>query len=76
MKPSKLTERFQATIPKEIRTALQLEPHDSIVFSITKDGTVILKKFNDARYLKEIECTLQEWNSVEDDEAFAHLQNL
>lgn len=41
---SKLTSKFQVTIPKEIRALLKLKSRDYIVFEILEDGTVILRK--------------------------------
>ena len=78
MRTSKLTSKFQATIPKEVRKTLQLGAGDSIIFLIEKDGSVTLKKVRplDIEYLKALNQTLTEWDSEDDDEAFAHLQNV
>ena len=78
MKPCKLTTKYQATIPKEVRTALGIESGDSIIFQIGQDGIVTLKKVKpfDKSYLEAVGYTLSEWDSKEDDDAFANLQNL
>ena len=41
---SKLTSKFQATIPKEVRSTLHLTSHDQIVYEITDNNEVLLKK--------------------------------
>ncbi|CAH7265926.1 Antitoxin PrlF [Vibrio chagasii] len=43
-KEATLTERFQTTIPKEIRTALSLGKGDKITFELNSDNTVSLIK--------------------------------
>lgn len=78
MKPFKLTSKYQATIPKEVRKKLDIKAGDSIVFQIQKDGSIILKKAKpfDTAYLESLEHTLTEWNSKEDEDAFDDLQNI
>jgi AbrB family looped-hinge helix DNA binding protein len=77
MSGSKLTTKFQATIPKDIRKQLKLSAGDVIVFQVVGD-TVIIKKGKsfDKEHLKALQKTLSEWNSSFDDEAYEHLQNL
>ena len=41
---SRLTSKFQATIPKEVRKQLKLESGDQIVYEVLQDGTVIVRK--------------------------------
>ena len=78
MNSTKLTSKFQATIPKEIRELLQLKAGDSIAFYASNDGTVVVKKVKplDKDYLELLTHTLANWSSAEDDEAFKHLQEL
>lgn len=75
---SKLTSKFQATIPKEVRKTLKLKAGDSVLFLIAKDGSVLLKKLRpmDKEYLQALNQTLSEWDSEYDDEAFANLQDV
>lgn len=77
-KASKVTSKFQATIPKEIRHSLHIESGDTIVFEILSDNTVVIKKATqfDKEYLKAVQETLSEWESSYDEEAFKHLQNI
>lgn len=78
MRPSTLTSKNQATIPKEVRKKLGLKAGDGVVFQICKDGSIRLEKAKpfDTAYLEALEHTLSEWNSKEDDDAFEDLQNL
>jgi antitoxin PrlF len=72
---SSLTSKFQATIPAEVRTRLQLKAGDKVRFVLTDEGDVVLKKATplDLDYLSAVEKTLTEWNSPEDEEAFGGL---
>ena len=74
MKASKLTSKFQTTIPQEVRKYLLLKKGDEIVFEI-EDGQVVLRKATpfDIEYLSSVESTLSEWNSENDEEAYKGL---
>lgn len=74
MKASKLTTKFQATVPKTIREFLGLEKGDAVSFEIENDQ-VILKKIQaiDLDWYKSLNQTLSEWNSEEDDKAYENL---
>lgn len=41
---STLTERYQTTVPKTVRNALNLEKHDSIQYLIRPNGEVVLTR--------------------------------
>jgi len=41
---SRLTERYQTTVPAAVRKALQLRKHDTIVSKITTEGTVVVER--------------------------------
>jgi antitoxin PrlF len=75
---SRLTSKFQATIPLKIRKHLHLKAKDEIVYELLSDGTVVVRKITplDLKYLKSIESTLTEWDSEDDERAYKHLQNL
>ncbi len=75
IKTSKLTEKYQATVPLEVRKRLQLKKGDRIAFEIKDDETVLLKKVTwiDPEWTRALEGTLSEWNSAEDDEAYGDL---
>jgi antitoxin PrlF len=74
MHASKLTEKFQATIPANIRTFLSLHKGDRIGFEI-KDSSVVINKITpmDYEYMKSIEHSMSEWLSAEDEEAYRDL---
>lgn len=75
MSNSKLTSKFQTTIPQNIRSLLNLEAGDQIIFEITQNKQVIIKKAmpTDIAFLHILESTLSEWNSKNDDEDFSDL---
>ncbi|MGK7939477.1 MAG: AbrB/MazE/SpoVT family DNA-binding domain-containing protein [Crocosphaera sp.] len=71
---SKLTQKYQATIPRRIREVLDLHKGDSVIFEL-EDDKVILKKVPpmDWDYLNAVSVTLTEWLSPEDEEAYGDL---
>ena len=71
---SRLTKKFQTTIPAKVRGLLGLQQGDSIGFEV-RDGEVVLKKALpvDVAYAKALEGTLSEWASAEDQEAYGDL---
>ena len=76
MPTSTMTTKYQATIPKLIRDALELRARDSIDFTVDADGRVWLRKAVPADFgeLQALQATLlPEWNSTSDDLAYNHL---
>jgi len=71
---SKLTKKYQATIPKPVRRALQLEAGDAIAFELRGDD-VHLRKARpvDLDFARSLEGTLSEWESEADEEAYRDL---
>ena len=69
---SKITSKYQATIPKSVRERLSLKAGDTIVFK-EQNGAITITKASkeDLAYLKSLQETLSEWSSPEDEEAFA-----
>ncbi len=71
---SKMTSKYQATIPQEIRKFLGLGKGDAVNFRIENERVVVEKArpvdWQFARFTGE---TLSEWDSPEDDEAFRGL---
>jgi len=41
---SKVTRKFQVTIPKTVRVLLEIQEGDLVVFELTEDGKIILRK--------------------------------
>jgi antitoxin PrlF len=73
---SRLTKKYQATIPAPVRKRLGLKPGDSILFEESKPtGAIILRRGDpiDLEYLEALEGTLSEWNSENDDRAYRDL---
>jgi len=72
---SKLTTKSQATIPAKIRTILGVHPGDSIVFEVSENSKVLLRKATpiDLEFAKALEDTLSEWLSKNDEEAYCDL---
>jgi antitoxin PrlF len=72
---SKLTSKYQATVPKSVRIALHLHAHDHILYEISKNNTVTLKKITglDTEYLDSLKHTLSEWESDNDEQAYKNL---
>jgi AbrB family looped-hinge helix DNA binding protein len=72
---SKLTSKFQATVPKLVRETLHLKSQDQIIYEILDDQTVIVRKASalDKAYLKGLDHSLNEWNSDDDEKAYKNL---
>ena len=75
MLSSTLTSKGQATIPIEVRNALNLKPGDVVVFEVKDKKTTISKSEPlDKQYYPTLSKTLaSEWNSAADDEAYNDL---
>jgi AbrB family looped-hinge helix DNA binding protein len=71
---SKLTKKYQATIPEPVRKTLHLNAGDAIVFDI-EDGDVHIRKARpmDLVFAQSLEGTLSEWASEADEEAYRDL---
>jgi antitoxin PrlF len=75
---SKLTSKFQTTIPLPVRKALRLQAGDLVGFEVLESGsevTVRLKRATplDLAFAQALQGTLSEWSSKADDEAFKDL---
>lgn len=75
IKISKLTEKYQATVPEEVRTLLKLKKGDHIAFEVMDDQSVVLRKAqtSDLEWAKAIQGTLSEWASTNDEKAYRDL---
>lgn len=74
MNSSKLTQKYQATVPLAIRRFLRLNSGDTIVFDIENDQVVLHKATPlDIEYARSLTNTLSEWNSQFDEEAYRDL---
>ncbi|HET8551808.1 MAG TPA: type II toxin-antitoxin system PrlF family antitoxin [Gammaproteobacteria bacterium] len=73
---SKLTSKYQATIPAPVREALDLHAGDEVAFDIQPgDGVKVRKATSfDVGFAKALEPTLaSEWLSAADEEAWRDL---
>jgi mRNA interferase MazF len=73
---SKVTAKYQATIPAPIRDYLKLKQGDTVEFSVVNKQVVLRRSAPlDMDYLRSVEQTLTEWNSTHN-EAYDELWNL
>ena len=72
---ARLTSKYQATIPKEIRKHLHLESGDEILYELQPDQTVLVRKTSplDLDYLQALNSTMNEWESEEDEQSYKNL---
>jgi antitoxin PrlF len=72
---SKLTSKYQTTVPSSIRETLGLSKGDSIVFETAADGAVTVRKALplDLELARALEPLLSEWSSDKDAEAYRGL---
>jgi antitoxin PrlF len=71
---SKLTRKYQATIPEAVREKLDLHAGDVIAFEIENDAVVIRKvRPIDIAFAQALVGTLSEWASEHDEEAYRDL---
>lgn len=71
---SKVSPKYQATIPLSIRNFLKVSKGDHLSFKI-HNKQVVLEKLAplDVQLLRAQESMLSEWNSPEDEELFRYL---
>ena len=69
---SKLTSKAQTTIPQPIRTALELQPGDELLYEII-DGRVMLAKAQRETITDDPFRAFEEWRSEADAKAYADL---
>lgn len=71
---SKLTKKYQATVPKAVRNKLKLNAGDTIAFEIEND-IIKLRKARpiDIEFGSALAPTLSEWESQNDEEAYNDL---
>ena len=71
---SRLTRKYQATIPAEVRRVLGLKQGDTVRFQIDGDRVTLRRQtVADRTYLRGLQATLSEWDSPHDDEAYRDL---
>ncbi len=71
---SRLTKKYQATIPRPVRQALRLQAGDAIAFDIESKGVRLRKaRKADLDWARSLEGTLGEWRSKADEKAYRNL---
>jgi antitoxin PrlF len=72
---SKLTSKYQTTVPAAVREVLCLEKGDMLAFEIADDGAVTVRKAValDQAFADALQSQLSEWATDEDDEAYRGL---
>ena len=71
---SKLTKKYQATIPEAVRKKLNLNAGDAIAFEIDNNEIRVRKaKPIDLEFANALLPTLSEWESQNDEEAYHDL---
>lgn len=71
---SKLTSKYQATVPLPVRKALHLSAGDLIGFEVEGDEVRVRRVTPlDLVFAQALEGTLSEWSSPQDDRAFRDL---
>jgi antitoxin PrlF len=71
---SKLTKKYQATVPKPVREKLGIDAGDVIAFEIEDDMIKIRKaRPIDIEFSNALIPTLNEWESRNDEEAYSDL---
>lgn len=71
---SRVTSKYQATLPRPVREVLGIRAGDSVAYEIEK-GVVRLRRATplDLAYAQAVSKTLTEWDSKTDDEAYREL---
>ena len=71
---SKLTKKYQATIPEPVRRLLHLKAGDAVAFDIEDDDVHLRKARSvDLAFAQSLEGTLSEWTSEADEKAYRDL---
>lgn len=71
---SRVTKKYQATIPQAAREVLGITQGDCVAFEV-HSGQVVLKKVSplDWDYLNAVSGTMSEWTSAADEQAYRDL---
>jgi antitoxin PrlF len=74
LQTSKLTSKYQATVPTQVRKALKLSSGDLVGFEVNGNEVKLVRVSPlDVAFAQALEGTLQEWSSAKDDQAFKDL---
>ena len=71
---SRMTAKYQATVPAAVRRVLDLHKGDAVIFEVEGDRVLLRKALPmDIEYLRSLQTTLCEWTSDHDAEAYRDL---
>lgn len=72
---ARLTSKYQATIPLEIRKHLHLERGDQVLYEVLPDESVVIRKTTslDLDFFKALNSTMNEWETDQDEQAYKDL---
>ncbi len=72
---SKLTSKFQTTVPERVRRTLGLKKGDFVAFEVKRGNVVTLRKATpvDLQFARALARTLSEWESDNDEAAYRDL---
>ncbi|BBP03128.1 hypothetical protein TPL01_25660 [Sulfuriferula plumbiphila] len=74
MLTSKVTSKYQATIPAEVRKKLGIHSGDTLAFEVVNDEVRLRRATPlDLQYAQALAATLGEWDSASDTEAYREL---
>ena len=75
MELARVTAKGQATIPKRIREAANIQVGDLLAFDVDSNNRIIIKRIDPSIdiELSALQGTLSEWNSAQDEEAWRDL---
>jgi AbrB family looped-hinge helix DNA binding protein len=75
MELARVTAKGQATIPKRIREAANIQEGDLLAFDVDSNNRIIIKRIDPSIdfELSALQGTLSEWNSAQDEEAWRDL---
>ncbi len=74
LQTSKLTSKYQATVPTSVRKILQLKAGDVLGFEINGNEVKLRRATPlDVAFTEALTATLPEWGSMEDELAFKGL---
>ena len=74
LQTSKLTSKFQTTVPTSVRKVLQLKAGDMVGFEIVGNEVKLRRATPlDMAFTQALEGTLPEWSSKADEQAFKDL---
>lgn len=75
MDVSKLTAKYQVTIPADVRKALGLAAGDRVAFTVDEEGRAVLRKVTEAdwEWARFVGSQLSEWNNEANEKAWSYL---